>query len=58
MNLDEAKKRMKLKWSPQALVLLESFKDDFDIEGCEKWVEENKQAVGGAYVIEFLENKK
>ena len=57
MKLKEAEKRVKLKWSVQASIILAALDDDFPIEEFEKWVEEKLFVVGGGYITEFLELK-
>lgn len=58
MNLKEAEKRTRLRWSRQATTLLESMPESFQIEEFESFVEENFFIVGSTYLIEFLERKK
>lgn len=54
MSLRERVLASPMKYSEQALFLIEAMKDDFPLEEFEQWVQENCFSVGGGYVIEFL----
>jgi len=56
-NLDTIKSS-KLKYSAQAILILENLNTDFPFEQFEKWVEEKHFIVGGGYVVEFLAERK
>ncbi|TXH07866.1 MAG: hypothetical protein E6R04_11865 [Spirochaetes bacterium] len=55
MNLNEAEKRTRLPWTPQATSMLAGLSEDFPIEEFETWVIKTKFGVGGSYITEFLE---
>lgn len=50
-------KNSDLKYSPQAVLIIENLKGDFPIEAFEKYVKENF-SIGGSQVLDFLAKRK
>lgn len=58
MDLKKHDARFRLKYSKQAVALLENLDDDFSVEAFERWVEKNMFVVGDGYVTAYLVQKK
>jgi hypothetical protein len=58
MDLKKNDDRFKLKYSKQAIALLESLDESFDVEAFETWVAKNLFVVGDGYITAYLVAKK
>jgi len=54
MSISDKAKASELKYSKQALIVLDQVKDDFDIDEFERFVKDNIFIIGGGYIIDYL----
>lgn len=58
MSIAQKAKESKIKYSAQAISLLEQMSDEFDIEEFERWVQDKMFVVGSMYIVDYLTFRK
>jgi hypothetical protein len=58
MSIADQAKKSKIKYSGQAIALLEQIKEDFDLEEFEKWTQDHLFVIGSMYIVDYLNFRK
>lgn len=58
MSIVQKAKDSKIKYSAQAIALLEQMSDEFDLEEFERWVQDKMFVVGSMYIVDYLTFRK